>query len=810
MSAPPPDPAEPPPPADPVAGPVPAHGSTGSHRPDDPKPSLSDLVRNSPGPGRRVPSAADLTAHLAGVDDPPLAESDPDDAPTVITHPDRPRHGPGSSVVTVPPPPYVVGETPSLAGRRLGHFELIEAVGSGGMAAVLKARDQELGRVVALKILPPEAAADAEAVTRFKQEARAAARLDHENVARVYFCGEDQNLHFIAFEFVEGQTLRALIDRRGPLPAGECVRYMLGIAAGLNHAAERGVVHRDIKPSNVIVTPDGRAKIVDMGLARHLEAGSVNGGVTQSGVTLGTFDYISPEQALDPRRADARSDIYSLGCTFYHALTGRPPVPEGTAAKKLHAHQHEAPLDPRELNPAVPDDLAVVLSRMMAKDPARRYQTPLELIADLKAVAARHKVPLDGAVTDSAVKAVPAAARVLPEPPRLRAGWVIAGAVVVVVGAVLALSASGPSPAPAVPPWYDLAALPKDDPPPPAVPPVQPGPPPAAPADGVIRVRTAEQLAQALDDPATRQVELAGGETFDLTKLSRPVAYTGPELTLTAGPGTPPRVRLAAQAVRPGGDAPGPGTLSVRAPSLTVQGVWFEVVAGEAGAVGLAVADAGRVEFRDCVFLPDEAARRAGSVTAVAIGSAAEGGVKVLAERCVVGPVGVGLRVSAGAEVTVVDSGLDPTAAGVAATGPAAVRLDRSTFALDAPAAAVEAAGAGVRVEAEYCVFAPTGGSDIGFPAGLFARNGAVVRVVGEKADKAKVEARADRPNAVYRVDPVADATRGYSAADARSLMLPVAGAGWVELRQRPWDADGPALGPLAGPEPWRAFRLRL
>ena len=128
-----------------------------------------------------------------------------------------------------------------------------------------------------------------------------------------------------------------LIDQRGPLPAAECVPYMLQVAAGLDHAADRGVVHRDIKPSNIIITPDGRAKIVDMGLARYLDSEAVNGGVTQSGVTLGTFDYISPEQALDPRRADVRSDIYSLGCTFYHALTGRPPVPEGTAAKKLHA-----------------------------------------------------------------------------------------------------------------------------------------------------------------------------------------------------------------------------------------------------------------------------------------------------------------------------------------------------------------------------------------------------------------------------------------------------------------------------------------
>src|SRR5205807_2771026 len=123
--------------------------------------------------------------------------------------------------------------------------------------------------------------------------------------------GEDQGLHFIAFEFVEGVSLRVLMERRGVLPAGEALHYLLQVATGLAHAAARGVVHRDVKPSNIIVTPEGRAKVVDMGLARHLEN---PGDVTQSGVTLGTFDYISPEQALEPRAADVRSDVYSLGC----------------------------------------------------------------------------------------------------------------------------------------------------------------------------------------------------------------------------------------------------------------------------------------------------------------------------------------------------------------------------------------------------------------------------------------------------------------------------------------------------------------
>ena len=188
-------------------------------------------------------------------------------------------------------------------------------------------------------MLPPDMAADPENIRRFHQEARSAAKLDHENIARVFFCGEDQRLHFIAFEFVEGDNLRTILERRGRLPVGEALHYMLQVAAGLAHAASRGVVHRDIKPSNIIITPNGRAKLVDMGLARSLGPQD-DIGLTQSGVTLGTFDYISPEQALEPREADVRSDIYSLGCTFYHMLTGQPPVPEGTAAKKLHHHQH--------------------------------------------------------------------------------------------------------------------------------------------------------------------------------------------------------------------------------------------------------------------------------------------------------------------------------------------------------------------------------------------------------------------------------------------------------------------------------------
>jgi hypothetical protein len=332
----------------------------------------------------------------------PLAQPDAiDEAPTVISR-NLPRTAGGEDSKN------------DIRGRKLAHFELLDRIGVGGMAAVLRARDTQLDRVVALKILPPDLAKDEENVRRFHQEARSAAKLDHENVARVFFCGEDQQLHFIAFEFVEGENLRTILENRGRLPVGEALHYMVQVAAGLAHAAQRGVVHRDIKPSNIIITPTGRAKLVDMGLARSLEP-QLDGGLTQSGVTLGTFDYISPEQALEPRDADVRSDIYSLGCTFYHMITGTPPVPDGTAARKLHHHQHVKPRDPRDLVPGLPDDVAVILDHMLAKQPRDRYQSPPQLVHHLlqaaRKVGAAAEVP-EGVLAMEAV--VPSARRYRP------------------------------------------------------------------------------------------------------------------------------------------------------------------------------------------------------------------------------------------------------------------------------------------------------------------------------------------------------------------------------------------------------------
>jgi hypothetical protein len=399
--------------------------------------SRSDSSGKAPRPqplnGIQPPPVPADTSSEDGVEnilDDPLEGGPPtDDTPTIISR-NPPR-----------PPEEVVS---GIRGRRLAHFELIEPIGVGGMAAVLRARDTQLDRLVALKILPPETASDPENVRRFHQEARSAARLDHENIARVFFCGEDQRLHFIAFEFVEGENLRNIIERRGRLPVGEALHYMLQVATGLAHASRRGVVHRDIKPSNIIITPHGRAKLVDMGLARTLGPQSDNG-LTQSGVTLGTFDYISPEQALEPREADVRSDIYSLGCTFYHCLTGRPPVPEGTAAKKLHHHQHVKPADPRQLVHGLPDEVAVILDRMMAKNPNERYQSPEDLVQALLAATRSLGSPApasDGVMTVEAVLPVESTRR-----PLLLAG-LAAVVVVVLVLALDRLSVRGPNPGP--------------------------------------------------------------------------------------------------------------------------------------------------------------------------------------------------------------------------------------------------------------------------------------------------------------------------------------------------------------------------
>lgn len=285
-------------------------------------------------------------------------------------------------------------------GLRIAHFEVAERIGSGGMGAVFRAMDLELHRDVALKVMHPSIAADPSLVARFRNEARACAQLNHDNLARVFFTGEQDGVHFIAYEFADGQTIKELIVQHGRLNPSETVNYAIQATLALSHVDAAGIVHRDIKPSNIILTSKGRVKVVDLGLARRDIEDSI-GDITVAGTTLGTFDYMSPEQARDPRATDIRSDIYSLGCTVYHMLTGQPPYPDGNAFQKVLDHQGKEPPDPRTYSADVPAELAVAVQKMMNTNPERRYQDPGQLLADLMMVAGRlglKSVPAEGLI----------------------------------------------------------------------------------------------------------------------------------------------------------------------------------------------------------------------------------------------------------------------------------------------------------------------------------------------------------------------------------------------------------------------------
>jgi serine/threonine protein kinase len=503
-----------------------------------------------------------------------------------------------------------------LRGRRLAHFELIEPIGVGGMAAVLRARDTQLDRLVALKILPPEMAADPENVRRFHQEARSAARLDHENIARVFFCGEDQRLHFIAFEFVEGDNLRTMLEKRGRLPVGEALHYMLQVAAGLAHASRRGVVHRDIKPSNIIITPNGRAKLVDMGLARSLEP-QHDMGLTQSGVTLGTFDYISPEQALEPRDADVRSDIYSLGCTLYHMLTGQAPVPEGTAAKKLHHHQHVKPTDPRQSVPDLPDEVAIILDRMMAKHPKDRYQTPEHLVHHLYLAARK----LDStAEVPEGVLAVEAA---LPSPPAGRPLVLAAVAAIILVGLIFLIDlTSTPNSQPAPNPVVDsqVADAGKESPGPQQVPSTTPNATENTPPKKIL-----DQTEDIPTFSEEKPTAAALAEFAQKNKNARAIIFELDDLTLSTGDdkapdivisnpvvtirprkrGQRPTIRDQYRAREPGRGGSFQASLTIESQTCTIEGIRF-ILNQNGASVPMAILwlrNRGEVNIRHCEFI---------------------------------------------------------------------------------------------------------------------------------------------------------------------------------------------------------------
>jgi serine/threonine-protein kinase len=228
-----------------------------------------------------------------------------------------------------------------------------------------------MNRVVALKVIRPDALDRTGALERFHQEIQSAARLGHPNIVVAHDANEVGGKLFLTMEYVEGQNLSQLVKQRGPLSIRDACDFIRQAALGLEHAHESGLVHRDIKPSNLLVTPAGAVKILDMGLARP-ERRNGDTELTDTGSVVGTADYIAPEQALNARRADARSDVYSLGCTLYFLLTGRPPFPEGTFTEKLMKHNMEDATPIEQLRPEIPAGLAAIVRRMMAKNPTER------------------------------------------------------------------------------------------------------------------------------------------------------------------------------------------------------------------------------------------------------------------------------------------------------------------------------------------------------------------------------------------------------------------------------------------------------
>jgi serine/threonine protein kinase len=274
---------------------------------------------------------------------------------------------------------------PLETGFRLGKYEVLSHIATGGMGTVYKAMDLELRRLVALKVLDPDLASREIVRERFKREARHAARLSHKNIVTVYEAKEDQGYHFIAMEFIQGIDLGEYIQRRGRLGGEETRRILIQAVKALEHAFEQGVIHRDIKPSNFLLSQEGRkliVKLTDMGLARTENDDEFR--VTRAGSTVGTIDYMAPEQARDSSAADIRSDLYSLGCTAYHMLTGRPPFAEGGLGERIYRHMEVPPPDLLDIRPDVSIGLWNVLQRMLAKRQDERYQTPAELLLELK------------------------------------------------------------------------------------------------------------------------------------------------------------------------------------------------------------------------------------------------------------------------------------------------------------------------------------------------------------------------------------------------------------------------------------------
>jgi serine/threonine protein kinase/formylglycine-generating enzyme required for sulfatase activity len=277
-------------------------------------------------------------------------------------------------------------------GKNFGDYTLLEKLGEGGMGVVYRAQHRRMKRLVAVKMVAKKEIGSPDAVKRFYREVETAAKLNHTNIVQAYDAREHEGVHYLVMEYVEGKDLAAVVKQRGPLPVAQAVDYVIQAARGLHYAHKHGVVHRDIKPSNLMLDKEWTVKILDMGLARVAGiADDSNGdGLTAMGQVMGTLDYMAPEQALDAHHADARADIYSLGCTLYRLLTGRVLYKGESLMQILMAHR-ELPIPPLcKASPDVSPQLDGVYQKMVAKKPEDRYRSMTEVIAALETCAGKN------------------------------------------------------------------------------------------------------------------------------------------------------------------------------------------------------------------------------------------------------------------------------------------------------------------------------------------------------------------------------------------------------------------------------------
>ncbi|HBI46735.1 MAG TPA: hypothetical protein DDY78_28360 [Planctomycetales bacterium] len=351
-----------------------------------------------------------------------------------------------------------------LTGRTLGDYQILRHIGQGGMGQVYLAEQMSLKRNVALKILRAELAANPASLQRFKAEAEAVAKVTHANIVQVYAYGEADGFPYIALEYVEGRNLKEFIARKGPPKLAIALSIMRQMASGLQRASEAGIIHRDVKPENILLTAKGEVKVADFGLSRSLIGEQQPLNLTQSGIIMGTPLYMSPEQ-VEGKPLDSRTDIYSLGVTCYFMLAGKPPFDGATPFEVAMKHARDEPPPLAAVCPDLPEGLCAAVHKMMAKDPAQRYQTGRELLRDL----ARLRGGVAGQTMGVAKPSLSADSGAVPPPtpsvrPRRVAWYALIGASVVaalIAGAVMGWMRRTIAAPPAVPITH--AAEPDED-----------------------------------------------------------------------------------------------------------------------------------------------------------------------------------------------------------------------------------------------------------------------------------------------------------------------------------------------------------